>query len=462
MHNALIHFYPELEIIFVKQTTYMEKENGGNEMRKAKFTVMAILMVVLLSACGCNHQWKDATCLNPKTCDKCGTTEGEALPHNWAAATCTEPKICMVCNITDGDPIGHDWENATCQKPTTCKICGLAPDNVLADHTCDNWTEIHDSTCAEEGFQKGLCKYCAKELVENIAVLPHSYSDWRISTEATCAAEGEQVRACTKCGNEEKESIAVLPHNLHEWTLTKEPSYGTDGEYTQACASCNAVINTKPYTYEESIAHLYTLKGEKDGFTVTDINIVYKKNSFFVRAYPMVEITNTGTSNLCLTNCAFDFVDNDNNLIGTVDDFSIISGPAILKPGEKGYFFAEQIYNADEIDINNGINVYAYIEVKKTTDTCVYLDIKDFSWKGSDPKAIGRIENNSGQDVDGYFVFALYRDANGRICNFGMNFEFESLSAGDRKSFEAPCYWREIGKAEDIAECEVIAFEIAF
>ena len=31
----------------------------------------------------CDHTWNDATCLLPKTCSQCGTTEGEALDHDF-------------------------------------------------------------------------------------------------------------------------------------------------------------------------------------------------------------------------------------------------------------------------------------------------------------------------------------------------------------------------------------------
>lgn len=39
-----------------------------------------------------SHEWKEATCAEPKTCAKCGETEGEALGHTWVEATCEEPK----------------------------------------------------------------------------------------------------------------------------------------------------------------------------------------------------------------------------------------------------------------------------------------------------------------------------------------------------------------------------------
>lgn len=66
----------------------------------------------------CDHAWVDADCDTPKTCSKCGATEGEALGHNWYAATCTTPKTCSVCNATEGEAAGHNYVNGT------CTVCG--------------------------------------------------------------------------------------------------------------------------------------------------------------------------------------------------------------------------------------------------------------------------------------------------------------------------------------------------
>lgn len=34
-----------------------------------------------MGGCSCNHEWKEATCTEPKICEKCDKTEGEALGH---------------------------------------------------------------------------------------------------------------------------------------------------------------------------------------------------------------------------------------------------------------------------------------------------------------------------------------------------------------------------------------------
>lgn len=62
----------------------------------------------------CSHNWKAATCTAPKTCTKCGATEGSAAGHSWKAATCTAPKTCSKCNVTEGAVTGHTYKNGAC------------------------------------------------------------------------------------------------------------------------------------------------------------------------------------------------------------------------------------------------------------------------------------------------------------------------------------------------------------
>ena len=38
------------------------------------------VLIILLAGCACEHEWTEATYTEPKTCTKCGETEGEPLP----------------------------------------------------------------------------------------------------------------------------------------------------------------------------------------------------------------------------------------------------------------------------------------------------------------------------------------------------------------------------------------------
>lgn len=75
-----------------------------NKFEKALVAVLCVGMILSTSACGCSHEWVDATCTEPKTCSKCGETEGEALGHKWVEATFEHSKTCSVCGLTDGKP----------------------------------------------------------------------------------------------------------------------------------------------------------------------------------------------------------------------------------------------------------------------------------------------------------------------------------------------------------------------
>ena len=83
------------------------------------------------------HSWLDATCVDPKICERCGATDGE--PHGVhddvtevVDPTCTEggyTKItCQVCGDTvitnETSAHGHDWSEATTETPKTCERCG--------------------------------------------------------------------------------------------------------------------------------------------------------------------------------------------------------------------------------------------------------------------------------------------------------------------------------------------------
>ena len=87
-----------------------------------------------------SHDYKDATCTEPKTCRYCEKTEGEATGHKYfnhasIDATCTNDKIqavlCSVCQhiepiVIEGTKLGHDFADATCTDPKTCKRDGCA------------------------------------------------------------------------------------------------------------------------------------------------------------------------------------------------------------------------------------------------------------------------------------------------------------------------------------------------
>ena len=125
-------------------------------MRKHSMLVAFLLCgaVLLLTACSHEHIWKEATCTEPATCEKCGETDGEPLGHQWIEATCAEPKTCSACGETEGEALGHCWVDATCTKPKTCSVGGETEGKKLGH----DWAEAtHESpkTCKRCGETRG-------------------------------------------------------------------------------------------------------------------------------------------------------------------------------------------------------------------------------------------------------------------------------------------------------------------
>ncbi len=119
-------------------------------MKKSTISLLLALLLCLslvLTGCGCKHEWEKANCEDPKTCELCGETEGDAKGHDWKDATCEEPKTCSECKKTSGEALGHTWVDATCEKPKTCSVCNKT-EGETAEHTWEEATTEAPKTCS--------------------------------------------------------------------------------------------------------------------------------------------------------------------------------------------------------------------------------------------------------------------------------------------------------------------------
>lgn len=123
-------------------------------MKKRKALIIGTLITGLLTGCCMSHEWKEATCTEPKTCAKCGEIEGEALGHTWVEATCSAPKTCGVCGETEGEPVEHTWVEVTCAEPKHCSSCGETEGEAL-EHTLTEANYQQASTCEVCGATVG-------------------------------------------------------------------------------------------------------------------------------------------------------------------------------------------------------------------------------------------------------------------------------------------------------------------
>lgn len=77
-----------------------------NKLRLISALLLLVMLLTALAGCACQHEWVEANCLNPKTCTRCGATEGEKNDeHQWEDATTVFPKTCSVCGKREGGKI---------------------------------------------------------------------------------------------------------------------------------------------------------------------------------------------------------------------------------------------------------------------------------------------------------------------------------------------------------------------
>lgn len=190
---------------------------------------------------------------------------------------------------------------------------------------------------------------------------------------------------------------------------------------------------------KETIKPKETEAPKKTGtaYEITDVFFEHGENSIGDDSYTgIVEITNTGSTNLYLKDCTFDFEDDNGHLLQT-DDTMISSCPDIIAPGEKGYFYNSLGGTINKnVSLENGLNFKPNVEVIKATGEPIDYEISDLSIVEDDlgPKITGRIKNNSEKE-DSVYIQVLFYDSNNRVIAIeGTN--VYDLGAGQQKSFD--------------------------
>lgn len=170
---------------------------------------------------------------------------GCCISHNWQEATCTEPKTCTKCGETEGEPLGHVWQEATCSTPKTCTVCGETSGTTL-QHTPSEWIVDTAATCSAEGSQHSTCAICGATITEPIPKLDHRPGEWSVTKAATALENGQRQQLCTVCGT-------VLNTETYELTATEKET-----SYKNMCQS---------YTFEEIARNPDSYKGNYAVFT---------------------------------------------------------------------------------------------------------------------------------------------------------------------------------------------------
>lgn len=181
----------------------------------------------------CDHQYSEATCTTPQTCQKCGATDGNVDPNNHVniiavgttqAPTCTE----------DGTQAG-----------SKCTDCG----KILQEE------QTQDKLGHDDSDGDGYCNRvgCGLPVCDG----NHNWGDWSVSKEATCTEGEEQTRKCVCGETESKISSDPLGHDIEILPAVSATCTSTGLTEGQRCKRCSDPEVIKEQTVEPMTDHTY-------------------------------------------------------------------------------------------------------------------------------------------------------------------------------------------------------------
>ena len=180
-----------------------------------------------------------------------------------------------------------------------------------------------------------------------------------------------------------------------------------------------------------------------------------------IHAQVIVEIENTGSSDLYLNYGACDLEDSEGNLIASKD---MTPYPRIIAPGEKAFYYEE--YSMDSLTEPIELKIIPRPQIAKSTSEHITypvtdISITDFEYGGI--KVLGRVENTS--DSEGSMVrvaITLFDEASEPIGLVSTVLTGD-LTPGEKVGFEATSLFLpdEI-TADSVASYTAIAYPYQF
>lgn len=170
-------------------------------------------------------------------------------------------------------------------------------------------------------------------------------------------------------------------------------------------------------------------------YEITDIRARTWTNSIgSVWVQTIVEITNTGSTNLYLSSGSYDLEDASGSLVAS--QTMVSAYPDVLAPGEKGYMYEETTLDKA---VDGELTVLPREDVEEATVDLIRFpvteaEISDDTYGGI--KMMGRVENTSAEEQSLVYIVAFLYDSNGSCIGQVFTILTEELAAGDKIGFE--------------------------
>lgn len=176
---------------------------------------------------------------------------------------------------------------------------------------------------------------------------------------------------------------------------------------------------------------------ESVSYEVTQNNMKLYTNSIgTVWMYGIVEVTNTGNTDLYMSSGKFDIEDANGSLVASKSMVSVY--PDLIAPGEKAYYIEST--TMDDLDVSATYTIVPKVSAEKSKLDLIRYPVTDVTLKNdtfSGIKAIGRIENNTDKEESMVYVVVILYDENDNVIGHLFDIITDDVAPGEKTGFEA-------------------------
>ena len=194
---------------------------------------------------------------------------------------------------------------------------------------------------------------------------------------------------------------------------------------------------------------------DKEAYEITYSNVKTYTNSIGTTyAQVIVEIENTGTTDLYLSTGSYDLEDENGKLIASSSMASTY--PDVISPGEKAYMYEE---NMLDNPVDGVLTVSPRPNVEKAKVENIRFNVTDVEISTDQYgylKAIGRVENTGSESENMVYIVLILKDSAGTPVGQIFTILMEDLAAGDKIGFEASA----MSLPKDVTVDSVASFDV--
>ena len=191
-----------------------------------------------------------------------------------------------------------------------------------------------------------------------------------------------------------------------------------------------------------------------EGYAVTYTNAeIFTDSIGTIWCQVIAEIENTGDTDLYLSSVSYDLEDGNGKLIASKS--LVPAYPQVISPGEKAYMY-------EETTLDNEVSGKATVIPRPSAAPAsvanirfITTDVELSSDRYGSLKALGRVENNTGEDSELTYVVVILKNGEGTPIG-QMSTIINGLAAGEKVGFQASAF----SLPEDITLDDVAGYDV--